>query len=154
VPPRHGPNTLRNYVATHETIMEQFFREGFVESDALELVAAGSGVLLMNGTISCKGGLVCTVEKWMETVGAPDRENPRIQTFRYSYNVSVSGLHNLFRYDNADHHGHEDSHHRHAFDPETGAQAPGSPEWIGAARWPTLGEVLREMSDWYWEHQH
>lgn len=130
--------------------MEQFYREGFVESDALELASAGDGLFLLQGTVSCLGGLVCTVEKWMETVDDADPGNPRIKTFRYSYDVSLSGSCNLFRYDNADHHGHEDSHHRHEFDPVTGAQVAGSPKWIGAARWPTLGEVLREMSDWYW----
>jgi hypothetical protein len=153
VPGRHGPNTLRHYVATHDTIMEQFHREGFVESDTLEIASVGDGIFQMEGQIACLGGLLCTVEKWLETVDVSDLGNPRVQTFSYSYNVSVAGMGNLFRYDNADHHGHPDQHHRHAYDWRTGTQPVDSPRWIGAAGWPTLGDVLREMSDWYWEHE-
>jgi hypothetical protein len=153
VPARHGANALKNYVETHETVMEQFRREGFVESDTIDLVSAGNGLFHMEGEIRCLGGLVCTVEKWLETVDATDIGNPKIQTFRYSYNVSVSGMHNVFRYDNADHYRHADAHHRHAFDWQTGAQTPGSPAWIGKERWPVLGDVVREMSDWYWGHE-
>lgn len=130
MPSRHGPNALENYVATHETVMAQFYREGFVESDTLEIASAGKGLFHMEGEIRCLGGLVCTVDKWLETVDATDPENPGIRTFRYSYNVSVAGMHSVFRHDNADHHGHDDAHHRHEFDWRTGAAAAGSPRWI------------------------
>lgn len=153
MPSRHGANALKNYVETHETVMAQFYREGFVESDTLEIASAGKGLFHMEGEIRCLGGLVCTVDKWLETVDAADPENPGIRTFRYSYNVSVAGMHSVFRYDNADHHGHADAHHRHDFDWRTGATAVGSPRWVGEGDWPTLGDVLREMSEWYWAHE-
>jgi hypothetical protein len=116
------------------------------------MVSVGRGIFLMEGQVSCLGGLICTVGKWIETVDASDAENPRVQTFHYNYNVNVSGMGNLFRYDNADHHGHQDPHHRHACDWRT-SKATKPPEWIGEDRWPTLGDVLREMSDWYWERK-
>src|SRR3990172_2438968 len=57
-----------------------------------------------------------------QRAGAEADANPLVQTLLYSYNLSVQGWNNVFRYDNAHAHGaHADHHHRHAFDWRTGA---------------------------------
>ena len=30
---------------------------------------------------------------------------------------------------------------------------PGSPTWMGEARWPTLGEFIETVEAWYWENR-
>ncbi len=148
---KHSPNALRSYLEIHETVMERFRREGFVEIDALEVYPLGASNLKMEGQISCEGGLVCRVEKLLEVVDANNPNNPLVQTVRYAYNVHLAGGRNLFRYDNAHRHaGHGDENHCHAFDWRTGAAL--SVRWTGAD-WPTLGEVLSEMRDWYWQNR-
>lgn len=136
--------------------MEQFCRDGFVEGDDLELVPFGAGVLKLEGKIRCVGGLVVTVRKLLEIVGSVSEadalaENAPVQTFSYSYNVSIEGGHSVFRYDNAHPHpGHPDAHHRHEFD-KAGSALP--LQWVGEARWPTLGQVIAEARSWYWAHR-
>lgn len=83
-----------------------------------------------------------------------DPTDPHVQTVEYSYNVSVYNRGNVFRYDNqhADrlHDDHSDEHHKHIFDWETGGQL--SIIWIGADKWPTLGDVVQEARDWHSDH--
>lgn len=147
---KHGPNSLRNYLSIHETVMGQFDRDGFVDVSALELEPLGAGAIKMVGEIRCQGGLVCTVEKVLAVVDRTNPDDPLIQTDRYAYNVHVAGHGNLFRYDNVHKHpGHADENHRHAFDWRTGEQI--GITWVGPD-WPTLGEVLAEMREWYWAH--
>lgn len=148
---KHSPNTLRNYLSIHETVMQRFRRDGFVDFDDLELVPLGAGSIKLEGQIRCEGGLVCTVEKLLTIVDATDAENPLVQTVRFAYNVSIAGRHNLFRYDNVHGYpGHADASHRHSFDRRTGEAEEVT--WIGG-EWPTLGEVLEEMRQWYWTHR-
>ncbi len=148
---KHSPNTLRNYLAIHETALQRLSRDGFVESHDLSLVPLGGGAIMMEGKIQCEGGLVCTVEKILAIVDATDGDNPLVQTARFAYNVHVAGHHNLFRYDNVHaYKGHADASHRHAFDWRTGEA--GEIRWVGA-EWPTLGEVLEEARGWFWEHR-
>jgi len=151
VPGKHSPTSLRNYLSIHETVMQRFRRDGFVEFDDLALVPIGGGSIKMEGQIRCEGGLVCTVEKVLDVVDATDAENPLVLTVRYAYNVHVAGGHNLFRYDNVHGYpGHADASHRHAFDWPTGEV--GEVTWTGD-EWPTLGEVLEEMREWFWTHR-
>ena len=148
---KHSPNTLRSYLAIHETVMQRLRRDGFVESDDLSVVPLGGGAIMMEGQIRCEGGLVCTVEKILAIVDATDGDNPLVQTVRFAYNVHVAGHHNLFRYDNVHaYQGHADASHRHAFDWRTGEA--GEIRWVGSS-WPTLGEVLEEARAWFWEHR-
>jgi hypothetical protein len=46
---------------------------------------------------------------------------------------------------------HPDSHHKHIFNWQTGDEV--DVEWIGAERWLNLGEVIRELEEWYWSNK-
>lgn len=120
---KHGPNRLLSYLSIHETVMGQFARDGFVESDGIVLEPFGADALKIEGEIRCLGGLIVTVRKILRVLeGGEADANPLVQTLLYSYNLSVQGWNNVFRYDNAHAHGaHADHHHRHAFDWRTGA---------------------------------
>lgn len=149
-PPKHGASRFSRYLEIHETVLAQYRGQGFVDGDAIKVERFGRR-LLMQGEIACRGNIVIAVEKMLEVC---DREpDPLVQTVWYAYNVYVKGKWNVFRYDNQHPHwqypGHHDEHHRHAFDWETGDELRGSPEWIGAARWPTLGEVIEEARQWH-----
>jgi hypothetical protein len=132
-------------------VLNQFKSTGLVGDDTLDLYAFG-GDLLMQGEIACIGMIVVGVWKILEYT-SPQGAPAEVQTLAYSYNVSIRGMGNLFRYDNqhADwlHYGHRDEHHKHVFNFETGDELADSPLWIGADRWPTLGQVLEEIRDWY-----
>jgi hypothetical protein len=122
-----------------------------VGSDSLTWKRYG-GFVVAQGEIACLGRTVVTVRKLLKFVTGvtgPDE----VQTEEYSYSFSVRGAHPVFRYDN-DHQdwlypGHVDAHHKHLFDWRTGDQIEGSPIWIGAERWPTLGEVIAEAREWH-----
>ncbi len=147
---KHGPNRLLAYLAIHETVLEKYRRDGFLEAQSLDLSPLPGNVLRMEGDLRCAGGLVVTVDKYLRIVEGADTSDPIVQTYSYAYNVSLAGRGNLFRYDNAHAHGdHQDRHHRHSFDPASGATLEVT--WVGPT-WPTLGEVLDEAREWYWAH--
>lgn len=155
-PARHAPARLRTYRQVHDSRMEQFYSSGFVCSDTL-VWAAIPGALTLVGEIGCKGNIVIAVEKLIALVdrhGDPDDLDVEVQTVRYAYNASVRGHGNILRHDNIHAHpGHPDSHHRHEFDWSTGEELEGFPRWCGADGWPTLGDFIQEVSDWYWKHR-
>ena len=76
--------------------------------------------------------------------------------FRYAYNASVRGHGNFLRHDNAHAYpGHPDQHHRQEFDWHTGEELRGFPLWVGTeGGWPTLGDFIEEVCEWYWEHRN
>ncbi len=153
-PPNHGPNRLQNYFEIHNTVLQKFKDRGFVGEDTLELDIYGSD-LYMVGELGCLGNIVIRVEKKLEFVESPEEKNPAIQTVYYSYNVSIRNEHNIFRYDNQDEDfsfrsGHSDEHHKHLYDLHNGEEVDGSPIWIGAHAWPTLGQTIEEAEIWYW----
>lgn len=156
---KHCLNRLRNYLEIHETVMDQFRRDGFVVSDALVLTPEGRGHLRLAGTIACLGGIEIDVEKTLQLV-RPDATpllaselhggEDHVRTVRYRYNVRIRGRFNVFRYDNAHRHeGHADEHHKDLYDWKTGKRLRS--EWIGP-EWPTLGEVIDEAKSFYWDN--
>ncbi|HET6879134.1 MAG TPA: DUF6516 family protein [Pirellulales bacterium] len=155
-PPKHGASRFSRYLEIHETVLGQYRDQYFVGGDAIKFERFGSRHYLMQGEIACRGNIVVAVDKILEVC---DREpDPLVQTVRYSYNVYAKGKWNIFRYDNQHpdwrYPGHHDEHHRHAFDWDTGDELPDSPEWIGADRWPTLGEVIEEVRRWHADNYH
>jgi len=135
----------------HETAMARFVRDGIVSDHALTLDAFPGGIR-MQGDIACRGGIVISVDKILDTVGEDSEQ--MVQTATYSYNASIRGYNAFLRNDNAHlHPGHIDPHHRHEYDWERGDEMPGSPLWVGADRWPTLGQFIEEVDRWYWEHR-
>jgi hypothetical protein len=128
--------------------MQSLRDAGFVADDTIEVKAYPPKTLRMCGQIGCKGNIILTVDKLLERVS--DGDDPLIQTVTYSYHAAIRGGHNILRYDNQ--HvwkGHVDPHHKHNFDVQTGDELDDSPIWIDIAKWPTLGEVLRELMQWH-----
>lgn len=165
----HGPNNFGRYVETHDTVLSQFQARDFVSRHTLNFSQYGNSIQL-SGEIACLGNIVIQVQKILDVVEppqvvrynvAPLLQKPArewtVQTSEYSYNVSLQGHSNLFRYDNTDDFwvkdsNHPDKHHKHLYDWQTGRQLPDSPVWVGREGWPTLGAVIDEASDWYYEH--
>lgn len=152
-PPKHGPNRFRKYMEIHTTVLHKFKDSGFVGSENLEIMPS-NGFFFMFGEIGCLGGILISVEKQLLIVGSA-QSDALVQTSWYSYNASIRGGHNIWRYDNqhedASFRGHPDPHHKHIFDWQTGDEI--KVDWIGAEGWPNLGEVIQELQDWYWNNR-
>ena len=132
--------------------MDQMRADGFVGEDTLALEPIGAGLMVMFGEIACLGRIVVRVEKYLE-VSEGEGLDALVQTVEYKYNASVRGRNNVLRYDNTHAYpGHAYARHRHGYDWKTGEQ-PEIPAWVGEHRWPTLGEVLEELRQWYWENR-
>lgn len=151
----HLPTRFSTYQATHNNLLGQFKDRDFVGKENLCFTPSAQGIFL-EGEIGCLGNIVIAVEKFLEILDG-DRNDAMVQTLWYSYNVFIRGQYNLFRYDNQDDDflrpGHQDEHHKHCFDWRTGEEVVGSPIWMGVDKWPTLGQVIAEVEDWYWEHR-
>lgn len=148
---RHKPNLFGSYREIHETVISQFKYRDFISDDSLEFQPLYQGFCL-SGEIACLGKILITVEKFLEILDGFG-DNATVQTRWYAYNVSVQGYGNIFRYDNQHAYpGHQDSHHKHIFDWRSGVEEIGSPFWVGENGWLTLGEVIQETEEWYWQN--
>lgn len=140
--------------------MGQLRASGFVGADNLRLIAQPS-LILMIGDVGCLGNITITVEKYLAIV--TPTANPSevlagdhdvvVETIRYAYHAQVSKHGPILRYDN--NHPwprHGDNHHVHRCDWRKQDDS-GRVEWVGAAHWPTLGTVVNEVMDWYYEHR-
>ena len=152
---KHKTIRFSRYQQIHSTVIEQYKARDFIDSETLEFRPAAYGIMLQ-GEIGCLGNLVIGVEKFLD-VSEPSK-GAMVQTRWYSYNVFVRNRYNVFRYDNQDddylRQGHQDEHHKHIFDWRTGEESPDSPIWVGFNGWLTLGEVIQEVEDWYWQHRN
>jgi hypothetical protein len=147
---RHGPNKLSRYLEIHHTWMHQLRLGDFVLSDGVELRQLSEGVFVLEGRIECEGGIYVDVWKLLEVV---DGEGPdaRVQTIEYSYNAALSGRRNIVRYDSPHLDGHRSHHHVHRYD-TFADDAEGVAEDLDDEKRPTLGEVLLELREWYFEN--
>ncbi len=143
---KHSPNSWTNYVETHTTVMGQFVDVGFVLADDLTS-SPYAGYLYISGTIRCLGGLQIDVGKSLDVW----RQGSRfmVQTFTYSYNVSIATFGNVFRYDSP--HQHRPQHHRHTYQWNVPDDS-GTIESSTDGDWPTLGNVIGETRMFYWQH--
>lgn len=133
--------------------MDQMRSRGFVGADNLELKSLPADILTIVGEIACLGQIVVKVEKYLHILEGYG-EGALVRTFEYKYNAFVRSRNNILRYDNAHRHpGHGDAHHKHLFNWRTGRELPGFPQWVGESGWPTLGEVLSEVEQWYYTHR-
>lgn len=151
---RHGSTRFKSYREIHETVINQFVSRDFVEATTLKFDPYPQGIML-SGEIACMGNIVIAVEKFLDILSGSG-DNATVETCWYSYNASIRGYGNIFRYDNqhedSRRSGHLDAHHKHEFDWQTGEECPGSPFWIGQEGWLTLGEALQEIQDWYYQN--
>jgi hypothetical protein len=134
----------------HENRMAQMRQSGFVLDDTALTITALPGMLCMAGDIVCLRGIVVRVYKVLEILRG-DGDDAVVQTVRYAYNAFVRGHGTFLRFDNAHAHpGHDDEHHRHDGDWRTGKET--DPVWVGPGGWPTLGDFLSLVEDWYCQH--
>jgi hypothetical protein len=132
----------------------------FVGADTIQVVGWPRRVLMV-GDIGCLGNIRISVEKYLTvlTPGATGLDvvdgdhDIEVQTQIYAYHAAVVGHGMILRYDNNHgRSGHADWHHVHRGDWRDRTDDAGKVEWIGEHRWPTLGDVIQEVADWYYEH--
>ena len=143
---RHGWNRWDNYLTVHFSQIDRLLDEGFLVEDLLVIDVSGNNIVTIEGTLRCQHGLLIEVAKALEIDGE------RVRTFKYKYHAAFADPHRaIFRYDDAhDRPGHPDRHHKHVFDPP-GAPEPGRVVWVGREGWPTLADVVVELSEWWHE---
>lgn len=87
-----------------------------------------------------------------------DGPNALVQTILYNYHAGLADGRSLFRYDSpdlvitgetVDYHKH---HHKHLYDPTQGMKEVGVEVILDENNVPTLGDVIEELEDWYYEH--
>jgi hypothetical protein len=107
------------------------------------------------------GDITLTVEKYLRVItedATPSAvlegdHDIVVQTYLYSYHASVRGHGAILRYDN-NHGGHPDSHHVHRCEwRNDDDDDAGRVVWIGEDAWPTLGDVIQELMDWYYANR-
>lgn len=155
-PHQRNPVRLDKYLEIHSQHIEHLDKAGYVLAKSLP-VEKMRHEFLMNGIIHCPGEIVISVKKRLAIRGY-DGSMPIVISTKYEYNISIKGIHNLFRYDNthpgnAGYPGHADPFHKHTFDIETGEERGKSPIWIGYHNWPTLYEVVNEANHLYHENK-
>jgi len=150
---KHAPKRLDRYLAIHAAVMGHRQDEGFVLEDGLMLDRVPVGYR-MSGSILCAGGLRVEVRKVLRIVSG-EAATAMVQTVDYTYHATLDGFGNLLRYcsphDDDAHPEHKPYHHKHSYD-VLGGDVVGSIEAIAEDDWPTLGEVLAELRDWYSTH--
>lgn len=147
---KHGPTRLQTYQRIHDRRMEGFLREGFVLSEDLRFEEIGDGLIGLNGSVRCLGGIVLEVEKVL-TVRKGKGPTALVQTTEYRYHAYVTGKGSLLRYCSP-HPEHRPYHHVHRFDlfgtwAETQVLELRSEKDI-----PTLSEVIEELEALYYEY--
>lgn len=158
-PRNHGPNLILRYLEIQDSVLGRYISDGtFVGEENIKVDSHSSQNrrgFLLEGEVGCLGEIVIEVQKFLEITGEGQTStNPCIETRWYKYHVFIRNWRSVFRYDNEDpdymRKGHQDEHHKHVYDLETGDEISGSPKWIGAADWPLFHEVIEEAKDWYW----
>lgn len=159
-PSKHAPARFRSYIAAHNRYMAQLRETQFVGADTLDIVAWPSR-LLMVGDIGCLGDIRISVEKYLRVLtpdATPDDvikgdHEIIVQSYIYSYRAGVCGHGTIVRIDN-NHSwpGHTDEFHIHHCDWRSDDDV-GRVEWVGEDNWPTLGEFIRDVASWYYEHR-
>jgi Family of unknown function (DUF6516) len=75
--------------------------------------------ITLSGRVVCAHDVVVTVYKTLITRNVRD-DVLEVQGYRYSYNASLTGRHNILRYDNG--HADPEEFHRHEYNLETGLE--------------------------------
>ena len=150
---RHGWNSWDQYYNIHANVIDGYLGH-FIFADEIG-ISVTPDAITFDGRLVCADGLEIHVEKLLD-VRQHQGGRPEVRTRTYSYHVlrrhDDGRAVNLFRYDNIHtHHGHADAHHRHAYD-DDGVEEK-RVDHIGAEQWPTLGQVIQEVHQWWVDHQ-
>ena len=146
---RHAPTRFRTFIRVHQAVLAQHAATRFVGSDSLVLTAFPT-MYVIEGEIACMGGILISVSKVLRVLD-DSVSDPMVQTHRYRYHASLQNVGNLLLYESA-HSDHNRDHHRHEYDPWTDTELPDSPQMVGDAGWPHLGDVISEVEQWYWDN--
>lgn len=136
---------LDNYKRIHNRVMRGFIQDGFVISDGVTFSEPLDGHITVRGEIRCQGGFQIDVDKKLRIVSGTGATT-RVKTVEYSYNVSVAGRGNVFRYDSA--HNHRQHHHVHRFDAR--GDLVSLHDIHDENEVPTLGDVIAEARELYY----
>ncbi len=108
----------------------------------------GNQEIAITGAVLCQGQILVEVEKVL-AVRSGSGQRALVQTTAYRYHASIPGIGNILRYENSDHHQFD---HVHRYDPLRG-DLKGTFHRIEQKNdVPTLGQVLRELREWYEEN--
>jgi Family of unknown function (DUF6516) len=141
---RHDWNAWDHYQSIHDKRIQDF--DHFIVENRLIAVPTTNKVV-WQGTLLCGHGIEIHVHKVQDKRTRPDGQ-PEVRTVRYKYQAmrrENDRVVTLVRYDNSEHHGQPDPHHRHGYDAQGGQIDP--PEHVGEDSWPTLGDVIQEVHD-------
>jgi hypothetical protein len=141
---RHDWDSWDQYQNTHERRLRDF--DQFLIEDRLKAIPLPTKVR-WEGELIFQHGLEIHVHKTQDKL-AHEVGIPIVKTIAYSYQVfrrHGDRVVELRRYDNSDHHGYPDPHHRHRFN--ANGEEIGPPEYVGVDNWPTLGDVIQEVYD-------
>lgn len=117
-------------------------------SDTISVKRAPHG-LIIEGTITCLGGIYIEVDKTVRTF-EDDGETMAVRD-EYTYNVVLQGQGNIFRYDGP-HPVHHQFHHVHRYDVLDGDREGAIERIEEEDDTPTLGQVVDEAEQWYYDH--
>lgn len=141
---RHDWLSWDQYQAAHYGNLEGFTH--FIVEDRLNPEISDL-LVIWDGVLLCADGIEIFVDKTQDV----RRRNGRreVRTRRYSYQAILRTGHGplrLVRYDDAhEWAGHADGHHRHVM-LDDGAERV---EHVGEDAWPTLGDVIAEVEEWW-----
>jgi hypothetical protein len=122
---------------------------GFLVFNGLKFDALGNGTIILEGVLECVGDLAIDVLKTIHILSGSG-PTARVQTETYSYNASLRGIGNVFRYDSP--HPHYPKHHVHRYDALTRDTRGYVEDIEDEENRPTLGDVLDELRDWYYDN--
>jgi hypothetical protein len=145
---RHAPHRFEDYQRVHDSNMEMLMAEGFVLDQDLRFQPLGNQQIALTGVVRCQGQITVLVEKVL-AVRDGTGSSALVQTTAYRYHALIPGVGNILRYENNDHHRFD---HVHRYDPIAGDRKGTFQRIESKNDVPTLGEVLRELRDWYEEH--
>jgi hypothetical protein len=143
---RHGWNDFQHYLDAHFGSLARFEDFFLLDASHLAIDEPAEGTITMIGRLFFAHGLFIHVRKILER-----NDRGQVRTVQYSYHAGVIGkdARSILQYDNAHPHpGHADEHHRHRYDCQHWIEIK-PPEWIGRERWPTLGDVIEELYEWW-----
>ena len=158
----HKEISVQGCIDILDRTLDNFINNGFIEANTLNTKPAHKS-LSVKGELPCLGGIVILVNEFWG-ISEDDISSPFIVIKDYTYNVSLRGHGEIFRYDNVHPHScHNDSHHKHEFDVwgKINSSMPDielktcicrkCPKWIGECCYPNLNEILQEAFCWYWD---
>lgn len=139
--------------------MGQVVGGDFVISNNLIVYSSAPNEITIEGEILCAGRIQISVNKTLAILD-DHPVSPMVQTERYRYNVQLTGVGVIFRYDSP--HPtpptgpppppHHLEHHKHTYDVLNGDKRGTVTCIYDREQTPTLREVIDEASEWFYDN--